>query len=220
MVCAASHVRTRLANLCYGQTVFNESMYHPAFVAFLVAAALALVGIAGWGEYWYTWIFFEVFFFALWVAILVVLCRNRKIRSTFAEGHVTTDRPEGQMVQHPVTVTHKQLDVVCGMLTQMIVVLVVIVSLMVVKCAFLIAIGATWQAGAVVSYNIVFYQVFCIVPDLAMTILLTTCGTMDLFALRQYDAVARDDEVGDDARKAPDPRDVRDGGEAVPTDAA
>lgn len=39
--------RTRLANLC---SVLDESVYHPAFVAFLLIATLALVGIAGWSE--------------------------------------------------------------------------------------------------------------------------------------------------------------------------
>lgn len=50
-------------------------------------------------------------------------------------------------------ITHKQLDMVCGALMRMIVVLVVLASAMVAKCAFLVA-------GVVVSYNLVLYQSF------------------------------------------------------------
>lgn len=44
--------------------------------------------------------FSRVFFFGLWVAILVVLSGNRKMRLSFADGTVTTDHLEGQKVQH------------------------------------------------------------------------------------------------------------------------
>ena len=63
---------------------------------------------------------------------------------------------------------------VCGALMQMIVVRVVLASLLVVKYAFLVAVGATWESGVAVSYNIVFYQGFRIVSDLAITLLRPT----------------------------------------------
>lgn len=191
--------------------MFDETMYQRAFVIFFILAALALVGIAGWGQYWYTWIVSLVFFFALWVASLVVMDRHRKNQTSFPEGNVTSDRFEGQMVQQPVTTTHKQLDMVRGLLTQMIVLLVVLSSLMLIKCVFLLVIGATGRPSD--TYQMVFYQVFCIVPDLALTGLFMTSGTMDLFALEQYEPIAshaRDVEAAGEASKASGLRDSRD----------
>lgn len=119
--------------------------------------------------------FSRVSFFGFWVVILVVLSGDCKMRLSFADGSATTDHLEGQTVQHLAVITHKQLAMVCGALMQMIVVLVVLALPMVVKCAFLVAVGATWETGVAVSYNLVFYQALCTVPDLAMTLQLTTC---------------------------------------------
>ena len=205
--------------MCYGNTVFEETMYKRPFVIVFLLAALALVGIAGWGQYWYTWIVFLAFFFALWVASLVVMGRHRRNRSSFSEGSITSNGFEGQMVQLPVTTTHKQLDMVRGFLTQMIVLLVVLTSLMLIKCVFLLVIGGTGRPSD--DYHMVFYQVFCIVPDLALTVWLMTSGTMDLFALEQYEPIgsnARDEEAAGDTSKASGLRDSRD--EVVASDSS
>lgn len=62
----------------------------------------------------------------------------------------------------------------------MVVMLVVIASLMLFKSIFLTVIGYTQD------YSFVFLQVFCILPDLGLSVLVATPGTMDLFEPSQY----------------------------------
>lgn len=186
--------RVRLANLCYEKRAFGLAVYHPAFIAFVVVTALTMVGIAGWGKYWYTWMVFLAFFLGLWVTIVVALGRNRRLKSQFLSGAVTSEHLEGQWSERPMPVSYKQL-------TTMVVILFVIVSLLTIKCVFLIVVGATWQTGTVYDFSVEVFQVLCVLPDLALTVLLCTYGTLDLYAISQYLPVpggSDDSESNDD----------------------
>lgn len=178
--------RIRLANLCYEKRAFGLSVYHPAFIALVVVTALAMVGIAGWGKYWYTWMVFLAFFLGLWITVVIALGRNYRLKSQFLSGAVTSEHLEGQWSERPMPVSYKQLNTVRGLLTQMIVILAVIVSLLTIKCVFLIVVGATWQTGTVYDFSVEVFQVLCVLPDLALTVVLCTYGTLDLYAISQY----------------------------------
>ncbi|WFC94740.1 hypothetical protein MBRA1_001374 [Malassezia brasiliensis] len=169
----------RLANLCYEKRAFSLLVYHPAFIALVVGTALAMVGIAGWGKYWYTWMVFLVFFLGLWFAVVFALGRNYRLKSQFLSGAVTSEHLEGQWSKRPMPVSHKQLNT-------MIIILAVIVSLLTIKCVFLIVVGASWQTGTVYDFSVEVFQVLCVLPDLALTVVLCTYGTLDLYAISQY----------------------------------
>ncbi|KAI3626730.1 hypothetical protein CBS14141_000731 [Malassezia furfur] len=179
----------RLANLCYEKRAFGLSVYHPAFIAFVLVTALTMIGIAGWGKYWYTWMVFLAFFLGLWIAVVIALVRNRRLKSQFLSGAVTSEHLEGQWSERPMPVSYKQLNTVCG-----------------------IAhtdgddprrdrIAADDQTGTVYDFSVEVFQVLCVLPDLALTIVLCTYGTLDLYAISQYLPVpgGSDDSDSNDA---------------------
>ena len=65
-------------------------------------------------------------------------------------------------------------------LTQMLTILVVLASLMLLKAVFLTVIGYSWD------YTNFFFQVFCVLPDLGLCVILATFGSIDLFETSQY----------------------------------
>ncbi|WFD43516.1 hypothetical protein MPSI1_002178 [Malassezia psittaci] len=175
---------TRLANACSSHTSFGISIEHPLMIAFLSLAAAAIIAIAGWGRYWYCWIVFLAFSLAIWIAFVIALIVHRRISPK--ENMVAVHQADTKHAKHSEDISHQYLNKVGLYLTQTILVILALASLMVIKGAFLIVVGSSWQTGEILDITVEFFQVFCILPDLAFTIIAATMPTRRILESSQY----------------------------------
>ncbi|WFC99426.1 hypothetical protein MYAM1_002170 [Malassezia yamatoensis] len=175
---------TRLANACCSQPSFGFSIDHPFLIAFLSLAAAAIIAIAGWGRYWYCWIVFLAFSLVICIAFAVALIVHR--RTSPNEDLVAVHQADTKQAKHSEQIRYQYLNKVGFYLTQTILVILALASLMVIKGAFLIVVGSSWQTGDVLDISVEFFQVFCVLPDLAFTIIAATLPTRRILESPQY----------------------------------
>lgn len=147
--------------------------------------ALILLSIFVW--YVVPWALCIVFAFAIWVTTLVALGRNRQVRSESRQGLLATKYLNGLFIRGRVIVTHKHLDTVRVPLIQMITIVTILASLSLLKCIFMFV-----SSFAGDNENELF-AVFCILPDLVFTVIVSAYGFMDLFETSQYELISEQD---------------------------
>ena len=166
-------------------------MFHPANIIFMILFEIALILLSVFVWQIVPWAVCTAFTFAIWVTALVALSRNRQLKSEHQQGFIVTDRLQGQFVQNRFVVSHKHLDLVRVPLIQMITIFVVLASLFLCKCVY------QYIATAASPYSGELYVVFCILPDLAFTVIVSTHGTIDLFETSQYQVMSEPDIESD-----------------------
>lgn len=182
--------RTKLADVAHGKNMFDRGMHHPAFISFLVVFGVGISVLAGFFP-WITTIVLIVMSFAIWVTTLVALTNHRQMESQFPGSTKMADVEvqEG----NPFVVSHKHLDNVCIQFCaypQLLVTIILLSSLMLFKSIFLLV--SVWTYASVSNALV---TVFCFLPDLFYTMLLSSPATVDEFEVSQYKSETTTEEI-------------------------
>lgn len=182
--------RAKLADIAHNKNIFDRGMHNPAFISFLIVFGVGISVLAGFIP-WIATIVLIVMSFAIWVTTLVALSNHRQMESQFpgSTKMADVDGQEG----NPFMVSHKHLDNVCIQFCaylQLLVTIILLSSLMLFKSIFLLV--GVWTSPNVSNALV---TVFCFLPDLFYTMLLSSPATVDEFEVSQYKSETAVEEI-------------------------